>query len=389
MSGPVDVAVLGGGAAGCAAAIALARAGASVAVLHRPGRRLQLGEALPPAARPLLDELGLRRRVAAGGHLPCHGNRSLWGGAEPDTHDFLRDPYGAGWHLDRDRFEAALADTAKADGAAWHRGAPAAGWERRGSGWEIEVPGAGSLRAGVIVDATGRASTFARSQGVERVADDRLVGVVGWLAATGAAVDEDSRNLVEAVPDGWWYAALHPSGRLVVAFMSDGDVVAGGRLHGAGPWWSATGATRLVSGRLARHGYRLAGPPRAVVAASSRLRTASGPGWLAVGDAAAAYDPLSSQGITCALATGLWAAGAIAEGGEAAPRRYADRVADLYWGYRALLGAYYGLERRWAASPFWRRRGATTRSAWPATSKSAGSRPRTSPSSVTSSVRSV
>lgn len=367
----VDVAVLGGGTAGSAAAIALAGTGASVAVLDRPpSRGPRVGDVLPPAALPLLEELGVRDDLARGGHLPSHGNRSLWGGPEADTHEFIRDPYGVGWHLDRDRFDAMLARAARARGAAWHRGAWAAAWERLpAGGWRLEVvrtsaagPSRGELRAGTVVDATGRASPFARSRGAERLDGDRLVGVVGVLApAAGSGGDRDSLTLVEAVPDGWWYAALLPGGRLSVAFLSDGDVVAGGRLHLAGRWLAGALATRLLGDRLRRHGYRLAQGPRAVVARSSCLAAASGPGWLAAGDAAAAHDPLSAQGMTSALAAGLWTARAVGEGTEAAMRRHSAWVRDWYARYRADLAAYYGQERRWPGSPFWRRRHAWLR----------------------------
>ena len=53
---------------------------------------------------------------------------------------------------------------------------------------------------------------------------------------------------------------------------------------------------------------------RVVAADSSCLEVVEGDGWCAVGDAAAAYDPLSSQGITTALASGAWAGQAIAGG---------------------------------------------------------------------------
>lgn len=53
-----DVAIIGGGPAGCAAAISLALSGLRVALLERtsygPAR---VGETLPPAVQPLLREL--------------------------------------------------------------------------------------------------------------------------------------------------------------------------------------------------------------------------------------------------------------------------------------------------------------------------------------------
>ena len=41
-----------------------------------------------------------------------------------------------------------------------------------------------------------------------------------------------------------------------------------------------------------------------VAAKNSKLKNVIGKNWIAVGDAAAAYDPLSSQGVMLALGTG-------------------------------------------------------------------------------------
>ncbi|MBV8234964.1 MAG: tryptophan 7-halogenase, partial [Acidimicrobiia bacterium] len=113
-----DAAVAGGGPAGAAAALALARAGRRVLLIEKsPEGPPRAGEALPPAARPLLRDLGLLDRLAAEGHLPCYGNLSVWGSDEPHTADFLFNPYGHGWHLDRRRFDAMLRDAARDAGA--------------------------------------------------------------------------------------------------------------------------------------------------------------------------------------------------------------------------------------------------------------------------------
>ena len=97
-----DVAVVGGGPAGAAAAIRLARAGAATVVIDAdPRHGDKIGESLAPSVRLVLERIGVWEQHQAAGHLPCFGNRSSWGGAEIDTHDFLCDPYGHGWHLDR------------------------------------------------------------------------------------------------------------------------------------------------------------------------------------------------------------------------------------------------------------------------------------------------
>ena len=74
----------------------------------------------------------------------------------------------------------------------------------------------------------------------------------------------------------------------------------------------------------------------------------------ATGDAAAAFDPLSSQGIVTALGMGR-EAGRLAAG-DIAPSDYETQYAGLLEEHLALRDAYYGLERRWPEAEFWRRR---------------------------------
>lgn len=94
-------------------------------------------------------------------------------------------------------------------------------------------------------------------------------------------------------------------------------------------------------------------------AASQRLVRAAGAGWLAVGDAALARDPLSSSGIDFALASAELARATLVaaqSGDEDAIARYAAAIARDFDAYRALRAQFYGLERRWRAAPFWARR---------------------------------
>ena len=154
-----------------------------------------------------------------------------------------------------------------------------------------------------------------------------------------------------------------PCGERLVAFLGDAHDADRRRLLHAGGFWSKLGETAHLRDICAAYGYRPVGAPHGADAASGRLDRAAGDGWLAVGDAALAFDPLSSKGIANALYTGLAGARATAAemaGDTSAGARYAAHVATIYTTYRAQLAQIYAIETRWPQAPFWQGRGSAS-----------------------------
>lgn len=357
----VTAVIIGGGPAGSAAALILARAGASVLVIDRSADgHNKIGESLPPSAGLLLRDMGLWDRFLACGHRPCYGNRSAWGSPGLDKYDFIFEPGGVGWHLERSRFDALLVKATAEAGALRLCPTRLVSCNRAGNGlWRLGLlsPECSSeVYADFVVDASGPASVFARRQGATRKVYDRMVGTVAWLATCGN--DPISPfTVTEAVQDGWWYVTPVGNEQLIVGYMSDADLIRGRKLQSVGGWTLLFNQTRAVRELVEAHGYRfLEGAPRLVCAASSVLNVVTGSSWVAVGDAAAAHDPLSSQGITSALASGVRAAESIHSGGPRALQEYESWIKEMYAGYLAYRAAYYAMEQRWPDSPFWRRR---------------------------------
>jgi flavin-dependent dehydrogenase len=357
------VVVIGGGPAGAAVTLVLAALGLESSVLE--ARRVpasKFGECLPPNINPLLERLGLVRYLKNDGHLESYGNRFVWGSHTPAERDFIFETKGTGWHLDRRRFEESLANTALERGVDWRYGHRLIGCELRDGGWSLEVNtprGVETLKADFVVDASGRAARFARKMGARRVSYDRLVGAAAYLETREDIGVGDSFTLVEAVASGWWYSARLPGRKLAVVYMTDYDLLddaASRRIEG---WLSLLSNTVHTKQRVAAGNYILLGVPRILRANSSRLTAVTGDRWLAVGDAAAAYDPLSSYGIGSAMGAGYYAASAIADffqGSVDALSTYARLIDKAYADYLVVHHNQYLSERRWPDEPFWRRR---------------------------------
>lgn len=341
-----DVAIAGGGPAGCATALALARNGVTnILLTHSPraeGRRI--GESIPPDTRLLLDRLGVLERFLEQGHDPCLGSCSSWGADDLGYNDFVFNPLGNGWHLDRRRFDAMLLEEVAARGV-----------EVRDGSFDVQRP----PHARFIVDATGPAAAVARSRGARRVVVDGLICVSAFMIMSDTA-PLSRLTMLEAVADGWWYAARVPNGEVVVAFASDTETIR--RLDATRPanWRRLLAMTRHVARAL--DGCVPADESLLCNHAPSfMLDRCAGEDWLAAGDAASAHDPISAAGIYKALDDGLRAAEALTEalsGNALALEAYHAGVAERFEQYLANRHYFYSLERRFPDSRFW-----TTRSA--------------------------
>lgn len=367
-----DVLVLGGGPAGAATALSLRQTdpSLSVALVERSGyEQVRVGETLPPSVRPLLRQLNVLEEFLAGGHLPAYGTRSAWGSDRLQDNEFIYDPRGCGWHLDRRRFDAMLAREAARRGVSCHTGAKVASSAAGGEGepWRFRIEPAGgvpfSLAARFVVDATGRSAAFARARGARRIVFDRMVGVFRFIALDPGSALEDTYTLVEAQEQGWWYSSLLPERQMVVAFFSDADLVRRSGVKTPERWLELASRTRHTRHRLPR--AAAPGGPSVYAARSCRLDRFAGDGWLAAGDAAATFDPLSSQGIAKALRTGILGSFAICDwfrGIRSGLEKYSDIMEQELDDYLATWRDFYSREPRWRQEPFWQRRlpGATS-----------------------------
>ncbi len=171
----VEIAVVGGGPAGAAAAIFLARLGRSCAVLERsrPGSAKLCGEFLSPDAFPLLRATGVHDELAS--LAPPEVDRVRIIGPGGRSWESLLP--AAGWGLSRDALDESLLARAASEGVRVLRGFTVRRWIGAGLGETVvEATGVdGALRIGAraVLLATGKASALAT--GAPEIGPSRLL----------------------------------------------------------------------------------------------------------------------------------------------------------------------------------------------------------------------
>lgn len=370
-----DVVILGGGPAGAACALALARGGARCILLEKsPSPVWKAGEVIDAKVQASLRELGAWESFVERGYLRSAGTDSAWG-PEVEEKSAATSAYGGSFLIDRADFESMLLVSAAGAGVSVVQGAHALVAEKARNDWAISVRRAPEtprvFRAPLLIEATGRGRSLVGAG--ERVRVDSLVALLVYLSTDPGP---DLRFSIEAVPDGWWYAAALPNSTAVLAFMTDADLLPAGPVARDQFFLQQLERSSLIRDRLGP-----AGPPgktRVTSAVSAIRRTLGGNAWVALGDAAATYDPLAGVGIVAALNKGLALARLLLGASSAtAIARYAQVERAAFEDYLALRRSIYGRQERWPNAPFWQRRGAPQNDVLP---KFEASRARSAPS---------
>jgi flavin-dependent dehydrogenase len=210
----------------------------------------------------------------------------------------------------------------------------------------------GRMRARYLVDATGRTGSASLRQLSSTMVLDRLIGVGTFFPERRTT----PYILIEAIDTGWFYSAAVPDGRLGVIYFTDADLYAR-----AGTERRAYFAQQLNKAYRTR--ARVASDPRpehllTLSAATTRRIRVCGRGWIAVGDAALGFDPLSSLGIFKALDSASRASRHVinALDGKTESSSYENWSTQVFGHYLGHRERYYSREIRWPGSPFWARR---------------------------------
>ncbi len=359
-----DVVIVGGGPCGLATALRLVRNAFRVAVIEK-GSYLQprIGEHLPSSAMSVLQELGISDICNdATGHLRCSGVVSWWGNENtPHELNYFYHPFGHGLNLSRPHFDRQFADHVRQHDAVILEHAKVQQQRLTSAGWFIDISteeGRHCVEAQFVIDASGKSANFSRMQASHIIALDAQIALIRhYQGCVGPGDDRTDHILIESCEIGWWYFAPLDDNRGVCMLITDPDLIDLRKHSINDSWRAALDNTHAIAPML--RSFAAMTEPVVCSARSQRLDHFFGERWLAIGDAAMAFDPLSSQGIIKGLRQG-WKAGQIISkylaGETAAIAHFSQDLEAIFSEYVITRSGYYATEQRWADSLFWRRR---------------------------------
>ena len=361
-----DVAIIGGGPAGAAAAGLLAAWGHSVTVFSRSGSpSSRLAESLPPSTRKVLDRIGASSVVDGEGFVRSKGHTVWWGGSGPRIEEF---PAGnTGYQVLRTDLDRVLLDLARANGARVGAETMIQGVERDGEVYRLDnatMADPAPIRARFILDCSGRSGVIARRGLRHQEEGPTTLALVGiWRSEEGWDVPDPTHTLVESYTDGWAWSVPVDDHVRYVALMVDPHVTGLKRGKEIGPIYRSEVAKTEHFAALLEGGVPQ-GDPWACNASMYSAHRFADNRMLLVGDAASFLDPVSSFGVKKALTSG-WRAAVVThtclkqpDMESASLSFYEGRERRVYASYGKQSAEVFGIAGREHRHAFWTTRAA-------------------------------
>ena len=350
------IAIVGAGTAGSAAAIRLRQLGHEVHLIERNNKSTHtIGESIPGATLRLLYTLGFATLEDVLPSCYYRANPAIaaaWGSDEWFYKDSFNNPEGGGWQIVRSEFDDKLRKKAIELGAYFHK-AKFDKIEKQDAFYKLEITKE-NLETEIIaqldgiIDASGRSVSVLRKLGIEHNKFQTQMAVFGWFK-----IPEEAKeiSLLKSTSQGWWYCSLLPDNERVIVFHGLPKTIAQYQRDPEAFINDFNQAQILETEVKKSH---LLTELQTKDASFSVAQQFAGDNWVAIGDAALGFDPISSQGIFFALYGGIRGAEALVSPDSFALENYSKQINQIAQKNLDLRMQYYTAELRFYQEPYWK-----------------------------------
>lgn len=363
---PVDVLIVGGGPAGTSAALSLLTYSECTVMLIEQSDldQIRVGEHVSASIFELTNYLKIDKTdFESGSFLPAYENTSFWGSEQPTSTNSIFMTEGATFQLDREKFDFKLIEEVVDRGGVFFPRTKCTDFvQLEDKTWKVTIKhpnkDAFTVHANYLVDATGRSAMVCRQAGAPLKKLDALMGVGAFLELKEEK-NIRQEQLLETTELGWWYVAQLPNNRMTATFFTDADIVSEYQLNKQEGWLALLKQTKQVKHKL--KGASLTSDRPWVRSAVTQISDSSGiDNFIAIGDAAAAFDPISSMGIGFAMTSACHAArfiqNQLAKEKIETSAIYQQDLWRNFNNYMKIRQQFYQKEKRWSTARFWQRR---------------------------------
>ena len=347
-----NVIIIGSGISGLTLSLLLQRKQIPHIVLDRVQKQkvMALGETLPPSAMALLEELELLSFFQENALRKTYGYHSVWGSkALQTTNFFTSNPFKYGLKIDKQGIQTVLKakvashilpldqlntvnhTTSKVTVTLSHKK------EKQ------------HIEGNYIVDATGRNRVVLHSLQIPIKQHDEL------LAFSCHLPKKKHKHMIheiltESFASGWGIVSGLNKETQVMTLYTTKNTSLHSQLTNYSYWKTILADTKYLRKYLAKeasssiHGGK---------ANSSAPQQMVGENWIAIGDAAMAFDPLSSHGITNAIYTAHRASEVFTKTSSYTLKNYHQDMQVILTTYLETKNTLYLREQRWPEEVYW------------------------------------
>jgi len=346
-----DVIIMGSGISGLVLSVLLQRKQVPHIVLDRIQQQkvIALAETLPPSAMPLLEELELLALFQEAALRKTYGYHAVWGSRElQTTHFFNSNPFKYGLKIDKQTIQHALKaevathilpyDVLNTVDVTSEKVTVITTYKKEKQ----------HIEGKYIVDATGRNRAVLQILQIPIQQYDELLSFSCHLPKV------KHKHMIhevftESFAAGWGIVSGLSENMQVMTLYTTKKTGLHKQLTNYAHWKTILADTQYLRKYLSNEA------PDKILggkANSSTPQYITGNNWLAIGDAALAFDPLSSHGITNAIYTANCAVNALTRTSYTL-ETYQRDIQDIFNTYLDTKNILYQREQRWSKELFW------------------------------------